>query len=130
MAQRERIALDSALAESTVDDERLRRFLHHGHVFSAAVKEVLESKFLSEVSDDSMTVPQFHLLKIITLNGHHQVGEVHHRMADRAVGIGRISSRRRQRTMTIASQDRPSERSPKALLGERPGNQDGTHADD
>jgi DNA-binding MarR family transcriptional regulator len=33
-------------------------------------------KFLREVSPNPLTLTQFHLLKVITLNGHHQVGKM------------------------------------------------------
>jgi DNA-binding MarR family transcriptional regulator len=56
--------------------EQLRKFLHYGHIFSNAVHEILESKYLREVSPHPITVAQFHLLKLITLRGRHQVGEV------------------------------------------------------
>jgi DNA-binding MarR family transcriptional regulator len=55
---------------------RLHRLLRYGHIFSSAVREILESRYLEEVSDHALTLPQFHLLKLIGLNGHHQVGEV------------------------------------------------------
>ncbi|MFN2114620.1 MAG: MarR family winged helix-turn-helix transcriptional regulator [Anaerolineae bacterium] len=58
------------------DAEQLRRLLHYGHIFSSAVQEILETKYLNEVSPYSLTVPQFHLLKLISLRGRHQVGEV------------------------------------------------------
>ncbi|MFQ5349774.1 MAG: MarR family winged helix-turn-helix transcriptional regulator, partial [Thermoanaerobaculia bacterium] len=35
-----------------------------------------ELKVLRQVTDDPLTLPQFHLLKLISLNGSHQVGEV------------------------------------------------------
>lgn len=57
-------------------DPRLFRFLRYSHVFSAAVREILETRYLSDVSALSLTLPQFHLLKLIALNGHHQVGEI------------------------------------------------------
>ena len=55
---------------------RLHRFLRYSHVFSSAVREIMETRYLGEVSPHSLTLPQFHLLKLIALNGHHQVGEV------------------------------------------------------
>jgi DNA-binding MarR family transcriptional regulator len=58
------------------DPLRLRRFLQYGHVFSSAIQEVLESRLVAEVSPYPLTVPQFHLLKLIALRGQHQVGEV------------------------------------------------------
>jgi DNA-binding MarR family transcriptional regulator len=62
--------------QSPLEPERLHRLLRYSHVFAAAVREVLEVKYLSEVSTHSLTLPQFHLLKLISINGHHQVGEV------------------------------------------------------
>ncbi len=52
------------------------RLLRCSHIFSSAVREILESRYLAEVSARSLSIPQFHLLKLIGLNGHHQVGEV------------------------------------------------------
>lgn len=76
MALQQDTAAGELRAEAAIDAASLGQFLHHGHVFSSAVKEILEVKFLAEVSHDSMTVPQFNLLKIITINGRHQVGEI------------------------------------------------------
>ena len=53
-----------------------RRFLRNTHIFSSAVKEVLEAKFLHEATSHPLTVPQFHLLKLIAINGGHQVGQI------------------------------------------------------
>ncbi|MAG57045.1 MAG: hypothetical protein CMJ83_12190 [Planctomycetes bacterium] len=59
------------------DDHRLlRRLLRHSHIFSAAVREVLEEELLRMVSDHPLSLPQFHLLKLIAQQGMHQVGEV------------------------------------------------------
>jgi DNA-binding MarR family transcriptional regulator len=55
---------------------RLHRLVRYSHIFSSAVDEILESRYLVEVSDHSLTLHQFHLLKLIGLNGHHHVGEV------------------------------------------------------
>jgi len=55
---------------------RLHRLLRYSHIFSSAVREILESRYLEAVCDHSLTLPQFHLLKLIGLNGQHQVGEV------------------------------------------------------
>jgi DNA-binding MarR family transcriptional regulator len=55
---------------------QLRRLLRYSHIFSSAVREILEAKLLAEVSTHSLTLPQFHLLKLISINGQHQVGEV------------------------------------------------------
>ncbi len=50
--------------------------LRYSHIFSSAVRDLLELKLLREVTNDPLTLPQFHLLKLISLNGSHQVGEV------------------------------------------------------
>jgi DNA-binding MarR family transcriptional regulator len=51
-------------------------FLRYSHIFASLVREILEVKFLREISPYPLTLSQFHLLKVITLNGHHQVGEM------------------------------------------------------
>ncbi len=50
--------------------------LRYSHIFASAVRDLLELKILREVTDAPLTLPQFHLLKLISLNGSHQVGEV------------------------------------------------------
>jgi DNA-binding MarR family transcriptional regulator len=56
--------------------ERHFDFLRYSHIFASLVREILEVKFLREVSPHPLTLSQFHLLKVITLNGHHQAGEM------------------------------------------------------
>ena len=51
-------------------------FLHHSHIFASVIHDILEIKFLEEVTPLSLTLSQFRLLKVISLNGSHQVGEV------------------------------------------------------
>jgi DNA-binding MarR family transcriptional regulator len=51
-------------------------FLRYSHIFSSLVREVLEEKILEQVSPAPLSISQFHLLKLIALNGRHQVGEV------------------------------------------------------
>ena len=58
------------------DNGRLRQLLRYSHIFSAVVREILEARYLAESTTDPLTLPQFHLLKLITLNGKHQVGEI------------------------------------------------------
>lgn len=55
---------------------RQLRFLRYSHIFASVVHEILEMKFLGEVSPYPLTLSQFHLLKVIGLNGDHQMGEV------------------------------------------------------
>jgi len=54
----------------------LHTFLRYSHIFAALVREILEEKILDEVSPSPLSLSQFHLLKLIALNGKHQVGEV------------------------------------------------------
>lgn len=58
------------------DDDALFELLRYSHIFASLVREVLEAKYLEEVSRDSLTLSQLHLLKLVSLNGQHQVGEV------------------------------------------------------
>jgi DNA-binding MarR family transcriptional regulator len=51
-------------------------FLRYTHIFASLVREILEIKFLKEASSYPLTLSQFHLLKVIALNGDHQVGEM------------------------------------------------------
>jgi len=52
------------------------RFLRCSHIFAATVREVLEVKPLRKVSREPLTVSQFHLLKLMSAEGRHQVGDV------------------------------------------------------
>lgn len=58
------------------DSQDLFNLLRHAHIFSAVVQEILELKLLREVSPSPLSLSQFHLLKLIALNGQHQVGQV------------------------------------------------------
>ena len=62
--------------ETGVDTECLKRLLRLSHIFSSVVREVLETKLLGESSALPLSLSQFHLLKLMTLNGRHQVGEL------------------------------------------------------
>ncbi len=52
------------------------RLLRSTHIFASAVREVLELKLIREASSVPLTLSQFHLVKLMFLNGRHQVGEV------------------------------------------------------
>jgi DNA-binding MarR family transcriptional regulator len=52
------------------------RVLRSSHIFASAVREVLEQKLVQEVSPVPLTLSQFHLLRLMHLNGRHQVGQV------------------------------------------------------
>ncbi len=54
----------------------LFNLFRYSHIFSSVVREILEVKLVGEVSPDSLTLSQFHLLKLISLNGQHQMGEI------------------------------------------------------
>jgi DNA-binding MarR family transcriptional regulator len=60
-------------ASGVVDALRLVRY---SHIFASAVREVLELKLLRDVSPTPLTLSQFQLLKLMSADGHHQVGEV------------------------------------------------------
>ena len=49
--------------------------LRYAHIFASAVRERLEVDLLRE-ANPSLTMSQFHLLRLIALNGQHQIGEV------------------------------------------------------
>jgi DNA-binding MarR family transcriptional regulator len=50
--------------------------LRNSHIFAAAVREVLEQKFLEETAPSPLSLSQFHLLKLLSIRGSHQVREV------------------------------------------------------
>lgn len=50
--------------------------LRYSHIFASIVREILELKLLREVTPLTLTLSQFHLLKLISHNGQHHVGEV------------------------------------------------------
>jgi hypothetical protein len=52
------------------------RLLRYSHIFASTVREILESKLLREASPLPLSLSQLHLLKLMTLNGRHQVGEL------------------------------------------------------
>jgi len=58
------------------DPQDLFNLLRYAHIFSTVVQEILEVKLLGEVSSNPLSLSQFHLLKLISLNGQHQVGQV------------------------------------------------------
>lgn len=52
------------------------RLLRFSHIFASVVREFLELQLLHEVSDEDLSLSQLHLLKLITLDGEHQMGQV------------------------------------------------------
>ncbi len=57
-------------------EQDLADLIHYSHIFSSVVRELLEIKLLRRVSPAPLTLSQFHILKLVSVNGHHQVGEV------------------------------------------------------
>lgn len=52
------------------------RLLRDSHIFASAICEILDVKLLREISQCSLTTSQFQILKLMSFNGHHQIGEV------------------------------------------------------
>lgn len=50
--------------------------IRYSHIFGAAVRELLEVKLLEKIGADHLSLPQLHLLQLITLNGAHQIGQI------------------------------------------------------
>ena len=68
---------DHANADSSgVVEEPLQRLLRYSHIYSSAIREIVEEKLLHEASPLPLTLSQFHLLKLMTINGQHQIGEL------------------------------------------------------
>lgn len=61
---------------SAADSQDLFNLLRYAHIFSAAVREVLELKILRDTSPDPLSLSQLHLLKLISMNGKHKVGQI------------------------------------------------------
>lgn len=59
-----------------VGEGQLFELLRYSHIFASVVREILEIKLLNEVCPNPLTLSQFHLLKLISLDGKHQVGQV------------------------------------------------------
>ena len=56
--------------------EEVFRLLRYSHIFASVVREFLELQLLHEISDEDLSLSQLHLLKLITLDGEHQMGQV------------------------------------------------------
>ena len=65
-----------AAGSSTRTGEVVGRFVRDSHVFAAAIREILEIELLREASPLPLTPGQFHLVKLMSLNGRRQIGEV------------------------------------------------------
>jgi len=60
----------------TIGGKEYLQFLHHTHIYASMVRDVLEGKYLREATELDITVPQFHLLRLIDHEGSHQVSEI------------------------------------------------------
>jgi DNA-binding MarR family transcriptional regulator len=49
---------------------RQRHLVRFTHIFSSAVRELLEVKLLGEITRDPLSLSQFHLLRAVAQNGH------------------------------------------------------------
>jgi DNA-binding MarR family transcriptional regulator len=50
--------------------------LRYSHIFASVVRDILETKLLKKASPLPLSLSQFHLLKLMSINGVHQIGEV------------------------------------------------------
>ena len=57
-------------------EDILLRFFRFSHIFSSVFKEVFEVRLLQDASAYPLTPSQFQLIKLMAIDGHHQVGEV------------------------------------------------------
>lgn len=54
----------------------LTGLLRNAHIFSSAVRDVLEVELLRQVTSHPLSPSQFNLLKLISGNGRHRVGDI------------------------------------------------------
>lgn len=59
-----------------ISGDGLINLLRSSHIFASAVRELLESKPPKKAAPVPLTISQFHLLKLMTYNGQHQLCEV------------------------------------------------------
>lgn len=57
-------------------EEASSHLLRFSHIFGSVVRELLVEKPLAKVSPCPLTVSQFHLLKLMSCDGQHQLGRV------------------------------------------------------
>lgn len=57
-------------------EARFHGLLRRSHIFSSVVREILETRLLEETSPLPLTLSQFHILKLMTVTGRHQIGEI------------------------------------------------------
>jgi DNA-binding MarR family transcriptional regulator len=59
-----------------IENGTISSFLHNAHIFSSAVREILEERYLRRATDLDISLPHFNLLKLIDYNGDHQIKEI------------------------------------------------------
>jgi DNA-binding MarR family transcriptional regulator len=64
------------IAPGGTQEARLFGVLRRCHIFSSVVREILETRLLEEASPLPLTISQFHILKLMTVTGRHQIGEI------------------------------------------------------
>lgn len=62
-------------SDQRTGEDSLLRLFRYSHIFASVVREVLDVGLLREATRLPLTVSQFHLLKLIALNGLAQVGD-------------------------------------------------------
>ena len=83
-----------AEAQPVISPELVVRFLRNAHIFASTVQDVMGKKYLEAAADQDISYPQFELLRLIELNGNHQVREI-----ASFLGVSQAAaSKRRQRT--------------------------------
>ncbi|MFH1748387.1 MAG: MarR family transcriptional regulator [Planctomycetota bacterium] len=62
--------------EELENQDQFQRLLRYSHIFASAIHEILDVQLLKEISPSSLSASQFHVLRLLAMNGRHQVGEV------------------------------------------------------
>lgn len=63
----ESVAPDRGMARSIEGDGEWSALLRYAHIFSSAVREILEDRLLQDVSGNGLRLPEFHLLRFLAL---------------------------------------------------------------
>lgn len=69
-------ARSPASSRGAAPKDRLFDLVRSSHIFASLVREILEVQLLREASPLPLTVSQFHLLKLMSVDGQHQLGQV------------------------------------------------------
>lgn len=57
-------------------EEEFLRLVRDSHIFASVVCEILDVELLREASPSPLTPSQFQIVKLMSFDGHHQVGEI------------------------------------------------------